>query len=251
MKTFVYFWATSSTHTNARTSTHMCMCRHVLPCLPSSLCLHFNFSACRLKVCSSFKAIWMPMRLNQNTFASLSNYEFLSLRSFIRSFWGPSMAIPAVTTPPLHLTPPPLLPWRKKRTQKSHYDFISFKWSARAVGPCQVTVQLGVRPRVRGRLSKRAVGRGAGLQGVVCVACVASRLLLLLLLCCPAIGAAKNQQLDFVSLPLCPQLPSLLLLLLLLSRCCPIVIPACALCCAVSRYPRTGDCSPCAAVDNG
>lgn len=101
----------------------------------------------------------------------------------------------------------------------------------------------GYRPAgcpVEGEGGCRAGGRGAraaGLQGVVCVACVANRLLLLLL-CCPAIGAAKNQQLDFVSLPLCPLLLSLLLLLflllllllLLLSRCCPIVIPACALC---------------------
>lgn len=83
-------------------------------------------------------------------------------------------------------------------------------------------------------------GGGADLQGVVCVACVANRLLLLLL-CCPAIGAAKNQQLDFVSLPLCCSPSSSC------SCCSPAAVPSlsqlvpCALCpviLALATAPR-------------
>lgn len=162
--------------------------------------------------------------------------------SFVRS--GPIHGNPSSHDSP---PPPPTPPFpRRRKSERKNLIMISFRSNEALVlwGPARLPSSWvsGI-----GWGGGRAV-RGAALQGVVCVACVANRLLLLLLLCCPAIGAAKNQQLDFVSLPF-PHL-LLLLLLLLLSRCCPIVIPACALC-ALSRYPRTGDCSPCAAVDNG
>lgn len=181
------------------------------------------------------------MRLNQNTFASLSNYEFLSLRSFIHSFGAHPWQSQQSRLPhphPLHLFPPPPPFFRGRKSERKNLIMISFRSNEALVlwGPARLPSSWvsGI-----GWGGGRAV-RGADLQGVVCVACVANRLLLLLL-CCPAIGAAKNQQLHFVSLPLCCSPSSSC------SCCSPAAVPSlsqlvpCALCpviLALATAPR-------------
>lgn len=181
------------------------------------------------------------MRLNQNTFASLSNYEFLSLRSFIRSFGAHPWQSQQSRHPRTHPSSPHpscLAAVEEKANAKISlwFHFVQMKRSCCGALP-------GYRPAgcpVEGEGGCRAGGRGEGRLAyrVLCV----SHVLPTACCCCCAVLQLALQKTNNLTLSPCPSVlcccPSFSFFFS--SYCC------CCCCCSPAAVPSLSQLVPCA-----